>query len=96
MYAQFLTFQMGPGKRAAAEKMADDFNLLHKGLKGYKNAIYLGNDTTGEYGSLSIWETPEDIKSAAEILQPELEKALQGIADGAPAVHVFEIYEPKS
>ncbi len=95
MYAQLVIFTIGTEMRNQAEKMADEFNLAHKSLKGFKSAIYLGNDTTGEYGSLTTWETLEDIKSAMNILHPKLEKALSGIAKGAPTVRVFEVYEPE-
>ncbi len=95
MYAQLFLVTIGTGMRDKAEKMADEFNLAHKTLKGFKSAIFLGDDTSGEYGSLTIWETPEDIKSAMDILRPNLEKTLSGIAKGAPTRRVFEVYEPK-
>ncbi len=96
MYAQLVIFTIGPGMRAEAEKMADEFAVAHKSLRGFKSVIYLGDEASGEYGSLSIWETSEDIKSAMDILHPNLEKALSGIAKGAPTVRVFEVYEPKA
>ncbi len=95
MYAQLVMFTIGTGMRTEAERMSDEFTLAHKSLKGFKSAIYLGDDTIGEYGSLTIWETLEDIKSGMDILRPKLEKALSGIAKGAPTVRVFEVYEPK-
>ncbi len=95
MYAQLLLFTIGTGMRDKAEKMADELKVAHKTLKGFKSDIFLGDDAIGEYGSLTIWETPEDIKSAMDILRPNIEKALSGIAKGAPTVRVFEVYEPK-
>ncbi|MFC1910449.1 hypothetical protein ACFLXC_04075 [Chloroflexota bacterium] len=96
MYAQLLMFTLGVGMRATAEKIADEFTVVHKPLKGFKSAIYLGDEASGEYGSLTIWETPEDIKTASNILQPKLKESLSGIAKGAPTVRIFEIYEPKA
>jgi hypothetical protein len=43
--------------RAEAEQNADKFDLAHKKLKGFKNAIFLGDDSAGDYGSLNIWKT---------------------------------------
>lgn len=96
MYGQLVMFTLGQGMRATAEKMADNFAKVHKSFKGYKNVIYLGDDANGEYGSLTIWETADDIKSASEALRPQLEQALSGIAKSPPTVRIFEIYEPKT
>jgi len=96
MYAQLVMFTLGPGMRAQAEKMADEFASAHKPLKGFKTAIFLGDDAVGEYGSLTTWETPDDLKSASEILRPKLTEALSGIAKGPPTTRVFEVYAPKT
>ena len=96
MFAQLLMFTLGNGMRAQAEKMADEFAVAHKPLKGFKSAIFLGDDASGDYGSLTTWETPDDIKSAADILRPKLIEALSGIAKGPPTIRVFEVYEPKA
>jgi len=60
MYAQLVMFTLGNGMRAQAEKMADEFAVGHKTLKGFKSVIFLGDDASGEYGSLTTWETPDD------------------------------------
>jgi len=96
MYGQLVMFTLGQGMRANAEKMADNWAKVHHSFKGFKSAMYLGDDTNGEYGSLTIWETADDIKSASEVLRPKLEQALSGIAKGPPTVRIFEIYEPKT
>ena len=95
MYAQLVMFTLGPGMRAQAERNADEFAVAHKPLKGFKSGIFLGDDAIGEYGSLTTWETLDDLKSASDILRPKLTEALSGIAKGPPTVRVFEVYEPK-
>ena len=95
MYAQLFLFTTGPGMRAEVEKMGDQFAAAHKSLKGFKSDLFLGDDEIGEYGSLTIWETTEDIESAMVVLRPGLEKALDGIAKGPPTRRVFEVYESK-
>ncbi|MDD4876585.1 MAG: hypothetical protein PHQ86_05620 [Dehalococcoidales bacterium] len=95
MYAQLVMFILGPGMRAQADKMADEFAIAHKPLKGFKNAIFIGDDAIGEYGSLTTCETPDDLKSASDILRPKLAEALSGIAKGPPTTRIFEVYEPQ-
>ena len=95
MYAQLVMFTLGQGMRTEAESIADKFNALHKDIKGFKNATFLGDYANGNYGSLTIWETLEDLQAAADILRPKLQEALSGIAKGEPTVQIFEVYEPK-
>ena len=95
MYAQLVMFPLGQGMRTKAEQIADEFNAINKDIKGYKNATFLGDDANGTYGSLTIWQTPEDLRAAGDILRPKLQEALSGIAKGAPTVQIFEVYEPK-
>ena len=95
MYALFITFTLGPGMRSTAEKMADQFALVHRTAKGFTSGTFLGDDAVGEYGSLTLWESKEDVDAFSEIARPQLEKALSGIAKGPPSRRVFEVYEPK-
>ena len=95
MYAQLLMFTIGSGMRAEAEKMVNEFAIAHKSFKGFKKAVYFGDDASGDYGSLTVWETQEDIASAAAVLRPNLEKALGSISKGAPSSRIFEVFEPK-
>ena len=94
MYAQLLMFTIEPDMRAKAEKMAGEFAAAHKSQRGFKSAVYFGDVAKGEYGSLTIWETQEDIASSAAVLRPNLEKALTGIAKEPPTVRIFEVFEP--
>ncbi|MFC2019809.1 antibiotic biosynthesis monooxygenase family protein [Chloroflexota bacterium] len=96
MYAQLFTFTLGPSMLAAAEQIADKSFPGYKSMKGFKSVIYLGDDGSGEYASLSIWESKEDLEAAAAILRPKTEEALAGIAKGPPIRKVFEVYEPKT
>ncbi|MFC1947948.1 antibiotic biosynthesis monooxygenase family protein [Chloroflexota bacterium] len=95
MYAQLVMFPLGQGMRSEAEQIADKFYALHKDIKGFRSATFLGDDANGNYGSLTTWETPEELQAAGDILRPKLQEALSGIAKGAPTVQIFEVYEPK-
>ena len=96
MYALLLLFPLGPGMRSTAEKLGDQFSPLHRAAKGFKNETFLADDTAGEYGSLTLWESKEDIGAFQKAASPHLTKALTGIAKGPPSIRVFEVYEPKA
>lgn len=95
MYALLLLFVLGPGMRSTAEKLADQFSPVHKAAKGFKTETFLLDDTTGEYGSLTLWDSKEDIEDFRKAAAPQLQKALSGIAKGPPTTRLFEVYEPK-
>ena len=95
MYARLIMFTLGPGMRTESEKIADQFAAVHKNMKGFKGATFLGDDSIGEYGALSIWESKDDAEASSASLRPKLEQALSGIAKGPPTSRLFDIYEPK-
>lgn len=94
MQARLVMFTMGPGKRAVAEKMADQFLAAMKSLQGFKGATFLVDERVGEYGALSLWESKAEAEAAGEALTPDLQQALQGIVQGPPTQRQFEVYEP--
>jgi len=96
MYAQLFMFTLGPGMRSTAEKIADQFASKHETLKGFKSVTYIGDEAVGEYGSLSLWDSKEEVEAAGEVLGPQIEQALSGIVKGPPTRRLFEVYEPKT
>jgi len=87
---------LGPGMRSTAEKLADQFATALRALKGFERVTFLGDDTVGEYASLSVWESKEDAEAAAAVIGPQLEQAVSGIVKGPPTRRFFEVYEPKA
>ena len=96
MYAQLVMLTLGPGTRSTGEKLADQFAPALRALKGFKRVTFFGDETVGEYGSLSLWESKEDAEAAAKVLGPKLEQAVSGIAKEPPTRRFFEVYEPKA
>jgi len=96
MYAQLFMLTLGPGTRSAGEKLADQFAPVLRTLKGFKGVTFFGDYTVGEYASLSIWESKEDVEAAAAVLGPKVEQAVSGIAKAPPTRRFFEVYEPKA
>ncbi len=96
MYASLSVLTLGPGMRSTAEKLADQFAPALRVLKGFKRVTFLGDETVGEYASLSVWESKEDAEAAAAVIGPQLEQAVSGIVKGPPTRRFFEVYEPKA
>ena len=96
MYASLSVLTLGPGMRSTAENLADQFAPALRALKGFKRVMFLGDETVGEYASLSVWESKEDAEAAAAVIGPQLEQAVRGIVKGPPTRRFFEVYEPKA
>ena len=95
MYASLTTIKMSPGKRAEAEKVADQMLPIVKGMKGFKSVVYFGDDENNEYGGLYVWETKEDLEAAYSVTGPKLQEMLGPYAIEPPVRRVYEVYEPK-
>ena len=96
MYASLTTFKTAPGKRAECEELADKLNTIMKGMKGFKNVVYVSDSDNNEYGALYTWETKEDLEAAYSSIQPKLQEMLGPLAIEPPVRKVYEVYEPKA
>ncbi|MDE3089909.1 MAG: hypothetical protein KGJ80_11065 [Chloroflexota bacterium] len=96
MFARLITFNLGPGARAAAEKLVDQFALIFRTRKGFKGATFFADETDGEYGALILWETKESVEAEGTAVIPRLQEALAGIAENPPFIRLFQVYEPRT
>ena len=96
MYANLVTLNLGPGMRSVAEKLADQFALVHRGMKGFKSQLYLADETAGEYSSITIYESKEDAEASITANRSKLEQAIKDIVKGPPLVKTYEVYGPKT
>ncbi len=95
MYASLMKFKTAPGKRAEAEKVADQMFATIKGMKGFKSVVYFGDYANNEYGSLHVWETKEELEAAYNSVLPKLQELIAPLAIEPPVRSIFEVYEPK-
>jgi heme-degrading monooxygenase HmoA len=94
MYARLVMFKLGTGQDAFAEGMAAQFLKAMQDLAGFKQAIFIGDRSIGEYGVLSLWESKEAAEAAGAALAPGLQQALQGQVQSPPSIRVLEVFEP--
>jgi len=94
MYANWVTFNLGPGKREQATEMVKKFRPALEALKGFEGVTFLGNEETGEYGSLITWQTKEDADAAFQVVFPQLQEAVKGRVKEPPRRVLFEVIKP--
>ena len=94
MYLRLITFNLEPGMRPMAERLADRFAPLLRACHGLVTVVFFANNATGEYGTLTIWESKEDVETEATIVIPRLQDALAGICAEQPIIRLYEVYKP--
>jgi heme-degrading monooxygenase HmoA len=94
MYVHLVLFNLGPGMQEKAEKIASDAGKGYPLLKGFKGVTFFGDSTVGEYGSMSLWESLEDLQNALKISKPRLDQDLSGLEKAPRKVHMSEVYQP--
>jgi hypothetical protein len=93
MYAVWTFFKLGPGMREVADKLSDEFAPLLSSRKGFKTATMFGDDSVGEYGGLTVWETKEDAEATMRETEPQIREALKDVVKGEPIHRLFEVWE---
>lgn len=96
MYARLITFNLEPGMYKTVEKLADRLTPILRARRGLIPTIFFVNDSAGEYGALTHWESKEDIEAEATLVIPPLQDALAGLSAAPPFVRLFEVDEPHS
>ena len=95
MYARLVTLKLKPGSMSTAEKLADQAVSVIRGLKGFKDVTFFGNNDTGEYGSLSLWETEEDAEAVSKATGLQIRDVVGDLLTERPTVRICEVYGPK-
>ena len=95
MYSRLVIFKVGPGKHSNIEGLVDEFDDLYRVQKGFRHVFIIGDETSGEYGSFSVWESKEDAEAANAVIAPRLQQALTSLLQGSPERWGFEVLEPK-
>jgi heme-degrading monooxygenase HmoA len=95
MYARLVIFEVGPGKHSTIEDLVEEFDALYRSQKGFRHVFIIGDETSGEYGSFSVWESKEDAEAANAVIAPRLQEALRSLLQGPPERWGFEVLEPE-
>jgi heme-degrading monooxygenase HmoA len=93
MYARLVQFKMGPGTRSTADGLREQFAQALKESEGLVNVYFLGDDETGTYCSLAVWETKADGEAAFNRINPKLKEALGNLVEEPPKSYYFEVHE---
>ena len=98
MYARYTVTPWGQIDPQQAFRIADAIDPLMKQQQGFKSVVWLYDESAGEYGALSVWDTREDADAAGAALAPKLQElwAREGVRpQGAFAPRVYTVYEPR-
>ena len=94
MYALLTSIYLGPRTQKAAEAAADEVAPVFESLKGFRSATFFGDNTTGEFGVFTIWDSKEDAEAVSVVVVPVLRQALGDLLKSPLSLRAYEIYEP--
>lgn len=91
MYARLVRFSFGPGKRSAAQAIADELAPQIASQPGCESVTVFGDDSDGQYGIFVLWDSEEHAETAARVIRPQLNEHLSGNVQGQPETRLFEV-----
>ena len=94
MNIRLVQFSLGPGKRSAAEKIADKVVPAIRARPGCERAEFFADNEAGDYGILVLWTSKQAADSASSVIGPILMPALAE-AKAESSIRLFDVYEPK-
>jgi quinol monooxygenase YgiN len=91
VYARLVRFSFGPGKRGAAQAIADELAPQIASQAGCEGVTVFGDDSDGQYGIFVLWDSEEHAETAAVVIRPQLNEHLSGNVQGPPETRLFEV-----
>ena len=93
MFARLVLFNLGVGKRTAAEAVASDLGPQIRNLDGCQSATFFGDDTDGQYGIFVLWDSQESANAGADVIAPQLQGHLAGNVTEPPTRRLFQVID---
>jgi heme-degrading monooxygenase HmoA len=94
-YARLLLLKLSPGNESAVQGLINKFDPLLKEKEGFLGTTYFSNKTTGESGSLVLWDSEENAESARAALFPKFKEAAKDMIAEPPRHPLFRVIEPE-
>ena len=94
MKLRLVQFSLGPGRREAAEGVAETVVPLIRAQQGCERCEFFADHEKGDYGIVVIWSSEQAANAAAGVVGPVLAKVVAK-AKGVPAIRLFDVYEPR-
>lgn len=95
MNLRLVQFNLGSGKRASAEAIADKIVPAIRMQPGCDRCVFFADDATGDYGLVVLWASKREADAAAEVIGPMMSSALGQAKATGDSRRLFEVYEPQ-
>lgn len=82
------------GHRLTIERLLDEFDPPYRVKKGFRDLSIIGDGTSGEYGSSSVWDSKDDAEAANAVIAPRLQEALKGLLQGPSEARSLRCLNP--
>ncbi len=93
MYARWVVLMLKPGADVTIGSLVTQFTPLYRAQPGFASVTFVGDEATGECGSLSVWASREAAEAAGAALLPQLQQVVAGLLIGPPTSRFYAVYE---
>ena len=94
MYARMLLVNLDSSANITKFDLANRWYAGVSTVPGFIRVDFLSDQSSGEQGYISYWETLEQAIDAGEKVGQQLPKTLANIITSPPSIRYFEVYEP--
>jgi hypothetical protein len=95
VHAVLTQFTVAPGMWAQMAKSTDGLYAILKTYKGFKQALFFGDNDSGKYNSLVTWDSKVNAEAAYKTIAPKTQEGLASLLKAPVVRQAFETYEPK-
>ena len=101
MYARAAEFSFGAHGTEIATKALAKFRPLVERQPGFVSGTFLSgseeNETSGDFLSLTVWESRKAAEAATDEISPLVEEFVKemGYPGSTPTYHYYEVLEPR-
>lgn len=93
MFARLVLLSLKPGSIDRTRELAEHADPVLRGLEGFRGVTFFADDSAGEYGSLTLWETRADAEAVSAVRELQVTDILGDTLKTRPRVHIYEVYD---
>lgn len=93
MYARWVVLTLKSESRVTIGALVAQFTPLYRAQPGFESVTFVGDEATGECGSLSLWASREAAEAGSAALLPQLQQVVAGLLVGLPVSRFYAVYD---
>ena len=94
MFARVIQFNVPPGSWETVTVSTSQIHPHLAAQPGFSGVTYYGDEASGEYGCVILWDSVENADAGAAAIRPMLVENLGRKFQGPPSFKLFKVFTP--